>query len=76
MPRATTDQIFAAARLKAEKRARNDEVHAMARSLYETMPGAPHVPTYQGERMWGEVDGTEHWEFCAAIARIIADRSK
>lgn len=37
-------------------------------ALYQRMPGAP-MPPYEPDRgyLWGEVDGNEHWEFCAAI---------
>ena len=40
--------------------------------LYRSMPGAPHVPTEDGQAMWGEVDNTEHWQFCEQIARMIS----
>lgn len=47
------------------------ELDAMTQSLYEAMPGAPPVPTCRGDRLWGEVDSTDHWAFCATIARLI-----
>ena len=40
-------------------------------SLYEKMPGAPKIPYGEGELLWGEVEGNEHWEFCAAIVDMM-----
>jgi hypothetical protein len=40
--------------------------------LYEQMPGAPTPPYDDGMRLWGEVQDTEHWHFCAAIYDMIA----
>lgn len=35
--------------------------------LYRNMPGAPRPPREDGIEMWGDVEGNEHWDFCAAI---------
>lgn len=41
----------------------------MVRRLYAQMPGAPMPPSDRdGFKMWGDVDGTEHWAFCEQIA--------
>lgn len=42
-------------------------------SLYMSMPGAvkPPISKYDGQYEWGEVEGTEHWEFCESIIHTI-----
>jgi hypothetical protein len=40
--------------------------------LYRAMPGAPRPPRQDGVEMWGDVDGNEHWEFCAAVVDMMA----
>jgi hypothetical protein len=35
--------------------------------LYRAMPGAPAIPRYDGEEMYGDVIGNDHWNFCEAI---------
>jgi len=51
--------------------------YAMAKRLYCNMPGAQMPPIFDGEYAWGEVDATEHWDFCEAIAtEILAAISK
>lgn len=58
--------------------AKAKRIHKMARSLYLSMPGAPFVGTDDlGDgnghvRMWGEVEGNEHYQFCEHIATMIA----
>lgn len=45
--------------------------------LYQTMPGAPPIPFDPDDGwLWGEVEGTEHWEFCAAIIDAVRDIQK
>lgn len=39
--------------------------------LYRAMPGAPMPPMVGGNFMWGDVEGTEHWNFCAEIIAAI-----
>lgn len=50
----------------AEKR-----IQIMAQYLYDRMPDAPRVPTEGGFKMWGDVEGTPHYEFCEAIANLL-----
>lgn len=47
---------------------------AMALRLYREMPGAPPIPHRDGQEMWGEVMGNQHFRFCEAVARMILDR--
>jgi hypothetical protein len=35
--------------------------------LYRSMPGAVMPATENGVPMWGDVDRTEHWQFCERI---------
>jgi hypothetical protein len=39
--------------------------------LYQTMPGAPLPSTHDGWYQWGDVEGNDHWQFCAAIVALI-----
>lgn len=39
--------------------------------LYRLMPGAPPIPTQDGRAMWGDVEGNDHWNFCAEIVDLI-----
>ena len=39
--------------------------------LYRQMPGAPRPPREDGDEMWGDVEGNQHWEFCAAIVDMM-----
>lgn len=43
--------------------------------LYEQMPGAPGIPVNDetGEALWRNVEGNEHWNFCAAIVDLVAE---
>lgn len=53
---------------------RADDIITSARQLYRAMPGSasvPYDPSTQ-ETLWGEVENTEHWQFCLAIATQIA----
>lgn len=47
----------------------------MTRYLYRRMPGAPQPSTYETNTSvvmnWGEVEGNQHWNFCAAISDAI-----
>ena len=55
------------------------EVERLTRELYDAMPGAPQVPKEHdpraphnyGARLWGEVEGNYHWQFCNRIAAAI-----
>jgi hypothetical protein len=51
----------------------DERVHEVARRLYQAMPGAERVPhdDLTGEKMWGEVEDTQHYQFCEQIAREI-----
>lgn len=54
--------------------ARTDNIIASARQLYSAMPGSasvPYDPSTQ-ETLWGEVENTDHWQFCLTIAMQIA----
>ena len=55
---------------------RTTRVLRLAQDLFLTMPGAPIVPICDGLRMWGEVEGSDHWNFCAMIANAIVDASE
>jgi hypothetical protein len=49
-------------------------VTLIARRLYEQMPDARMPATDpEGFRYWGEVEGTQQWAFCEAIAREISE---
>lgn len=39
-------------------------------ALYQAMPGAPAAPRDGDLILLGEIDGTDHWQFCAAIVRM------
>lgn len=39
--------------------------------LYRSMPGAPQPPHDERGPLWGEVEGNEHWSFCAEIVGMI-----
>ena len=41
------------------------------KALYLRMPGATQPSYEEGQLMWGEVDCTDEWEFCAEIVRMI-----
>jgi hypothetical protein len=49
---------------------RNPRFNAILQ-LYTTMPGAPTPSMEGGYYLWGEVEDTEHWQFCAAIIAAI-----
>lgn len=40
--------------------------------LYRSMPGARMPPIIDGYYAWGEIDGTDEWAFCAALAEELA----
>lgn len=39
----------------------------LIRALYLTLPGAPWPSTDERGLMWGEVEGTPEWHFCATL---------
>lgn len=50
----------------------NIRVREMARRLFGMMPGAPFVPFGpEGQYAWGEIEHTDHYNFCEQIAREI-----
>ena len=50
----------------------DDKVHLeMTQRLYMKMPGAKRPPIEDGWFMWGKVEHTDAWEFCAGIAEEI-----
>jgi len=58
------------------KKAVQQAIRVHAQDLYLAMPGAPKVPRDgEGFACWGDIDGTEHWLFCEAIARAIVNTS-
>jgi hypothetical protein len=60
--------IFGACHWRARTMKLEDKCTA---ELYAAMPGAPQPPMLDHQLMWGDVMGNEHWEFCAAIVRLI-----
>ena len=57
-------------------------IDTITRNLYELMPGAMPVSIEQfagdqhyGQKLWGEVENTPHYEFCHAIANLIVRNS-
>lgn len=48
---------------------------AQIATLYQAMPGAQMPPQDDRGYLWGEVDGTEHWAFCAAIVEMVHKNS-
>ena len=49
-------------------------IQEIAQYLYRSMPGALRVPCneYTDYREgWGEVEDTEHYQFCEAIAQLL-----
>lgn len=52
-----------------------DHTRKLAERLYREMPGAPRVPfdPERGVYLWGECDENEHFGFCWAIAKAIAE---
>lgn len=48
-----------------------DEIERMTLRLYRQMPGAPSIPRQDGQEMFGDVMGNEHWSFCLEIARMM-----
>ena len=54
---------------------RTAEIQAMARSLYETMPGTEGSPRDRGEILWGKIEHTRHWHHCETIARLIVEKT-
>jgi len=44
--------------------------------LYRQMPGARMPVTEDGVFMWGEVDGTPEWDFCAEIVLSVTEYIK
>jgi len=59
---------MAVRRLTPEELARIDTI---TRNLYETMPGAEPPPMDERGKLWGEVESTQHYEFCNSIASLI-----
>ena len=58
-----------------------ERVVQVERNLYEVMPGAEMpswVDTGDGQRVraWGDVESTQHYEFCHLIAHLIVANSK
>lgn len=51
--------------------AKRKRIDVMAQFLYDRMPGAPCVPTDDGRKMLGEVEGNDHYIFCEAIAALM-----
>ena len=39
--------------------------------LYRTMPGAPMPQMEDGNYLWGEVGGNDHWCFCEQIVETM-----
>ena len=40
----------------------------LAQRLYASMPGAEQPPSDERGKLWGEVEHTEHYQFCEQIA--------
>lgn len=59
----------------SEQRAHYERVETITHNLYESMPGAPDVPKIDGDKMWGDVEHTQHYEFCNTIAHLIVSNS-
>jgi hypothetical protein len=45
-------------------------------ALYREMPGAPTPPRVDGDIMWGDVEGNDHWRFCEAVVDLICSSSR
>jgi hypothetical protein len=61
-------------------KARLTEVQRLASQFYRAMPGASPVPSIIGGELdghpaWGEVEDTDHWQFCYAIAVAIVSNN-
>ncbi len=55
--------------MNAERELRDGEhTQALARRLYEEMPGAEQPTKDERGKLWGDVEGTEHWRFCEQLA--------
>lgn len=55
--------------MNAERQLRDSEhTQAMARRLYEEMPGAEQPPRDERGKLWGEVEHTREYVFCEQIA--------
>lgn len=55
--------------MNAERELRdNEHTQAVARRLYEEMPGAEQPPRDERGKLWGEVEHTEHFRFCEQVA--------
>jgi hypothetical protein len=52
-------------------KARAQRIQIMTRYLYDRMPGAEPPPHDDHGKLWGEVDGTDHYMFCKAIATLL-----
>lgn len=58
-------------------RAKLARIDLMTKNLYEAMPGSQHVPhdPIVGDKLWGEVEHTPHYEFCNLVATLIVKNS-
>jgi hypothetical protein len=46
----------------------------LTKRLYAKMPGAPQPPSdEQGFKMWGDVEGNDHWQFCEEIIQVMSE---
>lgn len=50
-------------------------VRDMTLMLYKVMPGAPRPTMYDGNYMWGDIEGNDEWCFCEQIATLIVQTS-
>lgn len=58
-----------------------DRVKLIERNLYEVMPGAEQPGRVElgdglGVPAWGDVENTQHYEFCHLIAHLIVANCK
>jgi hypothetical protein len=46
----------------------------LTKRLYAKMPGAPQPPSDEvGVKLWGEVQGNDHWQFCEEIIQVMSE---
>ena len=59
-----------------ENRSTNDAKLQMTIRLYRLLPGAEMPTVVDGNHAWGDIDETEAWKFCEAIAGEILSLRK
>ena len=57
--------------MSSDAEAKRKAVLQMAQDFYRVMPGAPPVPLTADGWMWGEIEHTDHFQFCHLIAERI-----